>query len=120
MKMRDITRLPDPNRPLTRRGLLVSGTTLAAGAALGAWAIGTRAPRATAIVAGAIASPSPDMPLLSLPAPTGGYPVGTLSLHLVDRSRIDPLAPTRRYRELMVRLWYPAASSHGPCAPYLP
>ena len=120
MKPQVIKHLPDPNRPLTRRGLLVSGTTLAASAALGAWAIDARYARATTTGTATTASPSPDLPLLSLPAPTGRYPVGTLSQHLVDRSRIDPLAPTRRYRELMVRLWYPAANSHGPSAPYLP
>jgi hypothetical protein len=43
--------------------------------------------------------------------------VGTASLHLVDASRVDPLAPTARSRELMVRLWYPA--SRSPIAGYL-
>jgi predicted dienelactone hydrolase len=62
--------------------------------------------------------------LLALPAPTGPFRVGTTSLHLIDNSRVDPLAPTPRARELMVRLWYPAAASHDarhqPIAPYLP
>ena len=54
-------------------------------------------------------------PRLSLPAPTGPHRVGTTSLHLVDDSRIDPLAPTSPVRELMVRMWYPAgySSSQG-------
>ncbi len=56
---------------------------------------------------------------LCLPAPTGPHRVGTTSLHLVDDSRIDLLAPTSRVRELMVRLWYPAAHSRQPAAPYL-
>jgi predicted dienelactone hydrolase len=56
---------------------------------------------------------------LRLPAPTGPHWVGTTSLHLVDDSRIDPLAPTPRVRELMVRLWYPAAQSRQPAAAYL-
>lgn len=57
---------------------------------------------------------------LDLPAPTGAHPVGTTSLHLVDSSRLDPLAPTTRLRELMVRLWYPAAwSRRQPVAGYL-
>jgi predicted dienelactone hydrolase len=61
----------------------------------------------------------PDaIPRLSLPAPTGPYRVGTTSLHLVDDSRIDALAPTPRARELMVRLWYPAAHSREPAAAY--
>ncbi|GAB3971648.1 hypothetical protein GCM10029978_047230 [Actinoallomurus acanthiterrae] len=31
-------------------------------------------------------------PQLTLPAPTGPSPLGTVSLHLVDRSRKDPFA----------------------------
>jgi hypothetical protein len=57
---------------------------------------------------------------LTIPVPTGPHPVGTTSLHLIDQSRPDPFAPTPRSRELMVRLWYPAAPSHRPPAPYLP
>jgi predicted dienelactone hydrolase len=58
-----------------------------------------------------------------LPAPAGPFRVGTTSLHLIDNSRVDPLAPTPRPRELMVQLWYPAAARHHarhlPIAPYL-
>src|SRR5262245_38953311 len=58
---------------------------------------------------------------LSLPAPTGPHRVGTTSLHLIDSSRSDPLAPTPRARELVVRLWYPAArTTRQPVATYLP
>jgi predicted dienelactone hydrolase len=57
-------------------------------------------------------------PRLSLPEPTGPYRVGTTSLHLVDHSRIDPLAPAPRVRELMVRLWYPTADHLQPAAAY--
>jgi predicted dienelactone hydrolase len=46
---------------------------------------------------------------LTLPAPTGRHPVGTVSLHLVDRSRPDPVAGPGHHRELMVSVWYPAA-----------
>lgn len=59
------------------------------------------------------------IPRLRLPAPTGPHWVGTTSLHLVDDSRIDPLAPTPRVRELVVRLWYPAAQSRQPAAAYM-
>ncbi|MFD4570781.1 alpha/beta hydrolase family protein [Streptomyces sp. NPDC058417] len=45
---------------------------------------------------------------VSLPAPTGSHPIGTVDLHLVDRSRPDPLVPSKPYRELMISLWYPA------------
>ncbi|WP_062353240.1 alpha/beta hydrolase family protein [Herbidospora yilanensis] len=53
-----------------------------------------------------------------LPAPGGRYPVGTVALRLVDRSRPDPLVAARPYRELMVSLWYPA-SGGGPVAPHM-
>lgn len=57
---------------------------------------------------------------LTLPAPTGRYPVGTIELHLVDHDRPDPLVPERT-RELMVSLWYPARpGGDAPPAPYLP
>jgi dienelactone hydrolase len=97
----------------TRRKLLAAGASLAAGTALTATAIGA----AGHAVAGT--STPPAVPRLSLPEPTGRYPVGTLALHLVDRARNDPFAPTPRHRELMVRLWYPAATGRGPRAPYL-
>ncbi|MGP4094223.1 alpha/beta hydrolase family protein [Nonomuraea sp. KM90] len=56
---------------------------------------------------------------LALPAPTGSRPVGTVSLHLVDRDRPDPWVPAAKARELMVSLWYPARKGTGPAAPYM-
>ncbi len=53
------------------------------------------------------AAPAGDR--LTLPAPTGPHRVGTASLHLVDRSRPDPIAGPGRHRELMAGVWYPAA-----------
>ncbi|MET0419265.1 MAG: hydrolase [Actinoplanes sp.] len=50
---------------------------------------------------------------LTLPAPTGAHQIGTVSLHLVDRSRADPWVPAEPARELMVQLWYPARSVQG-------
>jgi predicted dienelactone hydrolase len=55
----------------------------------------------------------------SLPEPTGEYPVGVTSLYLKDASRPDPWAAGVNIRELMVSLWYPAAPSDGPRAPYM-
>ena len=54
-----------------------------------------------------------------LPAPTGSHPVGTTSLYLKDTSRPDPWVPSVPYRELMVSLFYPAATAHGPTARYM-
>lgn len=60
-------------------------------------------------------------PALSLPSPTGPHRIGTVSLHLVDRSRRDPWVPSHPLRELMVQLWYPAARTVGfPHARYIP
>jgi predicted dienelactone hydrolase len=60
------------------------------------------------------------LPVFRLPAPTGPYPVGTQTRHLVDESRDDPFSdrPGGR-RELMIQIWYPAdVSSSGQLAPY--
>ncbi|MGW7002339.1 alpha/beta hydrolase family protein [Streptomyces sp. NPDC054933] len=58
---------------------------------------------------------------LNLPAPTGRYSVGTVSLHLVDTSRTDPYVPGDNPRELMVSVWYPAAATAGHAqAPWMP
>jgi dienelactone hydrolase len=57
---------------------------------------------------------------LTLPAPTRRQPIGTVSLHLVDRSRPDPLLKSKPYRELMVSVWYPARDSADlPLAPHM-
>ncbi|MBB2741500.1 UNVERIFIED_ORG: dienelactone hydrolase [Microbispora rosea subsp. rosea] len=56
---------------------------------------------------------------VSLPAPGGAYPVGTVALRLVDRSRPDPLVAAKPYRELMISLWYPAVAGGGPLAPHM-
>lgn len=57
---------------------------------------------------------------LSLPAPTGRHPVGTVSLHLVDPTRTDPWVPTHPVRELMAQVWYPARDVAGhPLAPWM-
>ncbi|MGW2630679.1 alpha/beta hydrolase family protein [Streptomyces chattanoogensis] len=58
---------------------------------------------------------------MALPAPTGRYPVGTVSRHLVDRQRRDPWVAERPHRELMVSVRYPAQAGAGryPRAPQL-
>jgi predicted dienelactone hydrolase len=53
-------------------------------------------------------------PVFAMPQPTGDYPVGTVSGHLIDHSREEtqggsPHGP----RELMIKVWYPAGRS-GP------
>jgi len=56
-------------------------------------------------------------PVFQLPAPTGPYQVGTQVRHFVDDSRREPALPERA-RELMVQIWYPAATSGGEQAAY--
>ena len=57
---------------------------------------------------------------LTLPEPTGPDRIGTVSLHLVDPTRTDPWLPSHPTREIMVQIWYPAASTTGhPSAPWL-
>ncbi|MFC5090540.1 alpha/beta hydrolase family protein [Amycolatopsis plumensis] len=54
-----------------------------------------------------------------LPAPTGDRPVGSTAVYLKDTSRPDPWVPSVPYRELMVTLFYPAASAKGPKTQYV-
>src|SRR3954468_9624803 len=57
----------------------------------------------------------------ALPAPTGAFPVGTTSFHLMDSSRTERTAGAVRFREIEVLAWYPAATSGNAItpAPYL-
>ncbi|GAA3397199.1 alpha/beta hydrolase family protein [Cryptosporangium minutisporangium] len=81
------------------------------------------APPATAVplVAAVPTKARPAAPaLLTLPAPTGRYAVGTVPLHLIDTARTDPWEDGRRHRELMVNVWYPTRSTAGrPRAPWV-
>lgn len=62
----------------------------------------------------------PPVVTVSLPAPTGHFPVGVTDLHLIDDARIDPWNAGQR-RELMVRIWYPATDSDtSDPAPWMP
>ncbi|MFE3463236.1 alpha/beta hydrolase family protein [Streptomyces sp. NPDC059185] len=96
---------------MTRRSML--GAALAAGAAVPlaaaagpAWADPAAAAAATRLL---------------LPLPTGPHPVGTVQLHLVDRSRPDAIAGPGRFRELMATVWYPARDvQRYPVAPWMP
>jgi predicted dienelactone hydrolase len=104
-----------PRRPHTvrRYAALLSAVALGLVVALGAAATASAQPSP-----GTTAPPSPQ---LTLPAPTGHHRIGTTTLHLVDATRPDPWVPSDRTRDLMVQLWYPAATVKGyPRAPYWP
>jgi predicted dienelactone hydrolase len=68
----------------------------------------------TALTLTLASSTASASPALTLAKPTGDQPVGTTSLYLKDTSRADPWVPSVPYRELMVSLFYPAASANGP------
>lgn len=77
------------------------------------------ATQAVAADAAKIATRAPYSSGLELPPPTGPYPVGHRTLHMVDRHRTDPWVPTVGHRELMVTVSYPARSASGPPAAYM-
>ena len=59
-------------------------------------------------------------PIFTFPVPTGKYSVGTTSIELVDRSRIEQCdRATTSNRSLVVQVWYPTANTSGVKAPYL-
>jgi predicted dienelactone hydrolase len=68
----------------------------------------------------ALAATAPAGPTTSLLAPTGHQRAGTVRLHLVDPTRVDPTSPSHRVRELMVQVWYPATDTRDfGTAPYM-
>ncbi|GGU50128.1 alpha/beta hydrolase family protein [Streptomyces violascens] len=98
-------------RSMTRRRIVRAA--LAAGAAVPLAAIASPAWAAPG------AAPVPER--LTLPVPTGPYPVGTAQLHLADRSRPDDIAGPGHFRELMATVWYPARNvERYPVAPWMP
>ncbi|PBC70641.1 platelet-activating factor acetylhydrolase isoform II [Streptomyces sp. TLI_235] len=69
--------------------------------------------------AAAAAEMPPPGARVVLPSPTGPYPVGTVSLHLVDSARTDPWTGEGP-RELMATVRYPARdTAHRPAAPQM-
>lgn len=75
--------------------------------------------------AAGVAEAGPGVPAdsavtITLPAPTGPYPVGVTESHLIDASRTDPWDSSQR-RELMVQIWYPADDADtSPRAAWMP
>ena len=55
----------------------------------------------------------------AVPAVTGPYSVGRVTVAWTDRSRIEPLRADHGYRTLVVDIWYPAEATSGAPAPYL-
>jgi dienelactone hydrolase len=107
----------------TRRAAVLSAAALAATAAA---TVATASAGRAAAAAGPPGHGRPrsgegrgDLVRVTLPAPGGPYPVGTLALRLVDPARRDPWTGRGR-RELMVSVRYPAAAVAGfPAAPQM-
>ncbi|KOS63160.1 carboxylic ester hydrolase [Lysinibacillus agricola] len=58
-------------------------------------------------------------PIISFPAPTGEYSVGTQAFHLLDKSRKEFVVPNHQVnRELMIQVYYPAEKGTGQPSPY--
>jgi hypothetical protein len=70
--------------------------------------------------AASLASQSLDSPH-RLPAPTGAYGVGRVTLVCTDPSRIEPLDPKLDVRKILVDVWYPTepGAGEGAAAEYL-
>jgi pimeloyl-ACP methyl ester carboxylesterase len=66
--------------------------------------------------AGGIAAALTSSNVNAVPRPSGSHVVGTRVVDLVDVTREDPYLANGTKRELMVRLWYPAASGEA-CKP---
>jgi dienelactone hydrolase len=104
---------------LTRRAALLSGLTAAGAVALSPAAAHAAPGESGSGGSGGSGSPGPVR--LTLPAPSGAFPVGTASFRLVDMARRDPWVASPAYRELMVSVRYPARPAKGPFAPqFLP
>jgi dienelactone hydrolase len=59
------------------------------------------------------------LPMFQLPRTTGKYPVGTRTLNIIDPVRKEMHSWAKRgAREVVVQLWYPAASHQGKKAKY--
>jgi predicted dienelactone hydrolase len=60
-------------------------------------------------------------PIFTFPVPTGRYAVGTISIDLVDKSRLELCDPTTTTanRELVIRIWYPTLANNSPKTPYI-
>src|SRR5258708_23584035 len=60
------------------------------------------------VLADALAAQSSAPVPRHLPAPTGPFGIGRISLMCEDKSRIEPLDPNLAPRRIMIDVWYPA------------
>jgi len=56
-----------------------------------------------------------------LPKPSGPFPVAINTMELIDTSRLDPFAPTKTLRRIMISAVYPVKHNSPTCRyPYMP
>ncbi|MEU0275449.1 alpha/beta hydrolase [Streptomyces sp. NPDC006307] len=104
---------------MSRRTVTASAVLATALTALGGGAEARPRPQAAREQAAQARADSGGL-VLRLPAPTGPYRIGAVTLHLVDRSRRDPWNPGIPVRELMVTVFYPARAVRAyPRAPHM-
>lgn len=76
------------------------------------------------LIAGFIAYQAWFQPPFYFPKPTGTYAVGSREYHWIDTTRKETFStnPAHPYRELMVKIWYPAVGTvpEKPQIPYVP
>ncbi|MFD0407969.1 alpha/beta hydrolase family protein [Kitasatospora sp. NPDC127116] len=104
----------------TRRRMLGTALALGAVAPLGLARTASAAPAAAPASSPAPSSGATSPSRLTLPAPTGPFPVGMVPLHLRDESRLDPNARPGKFRELMATVWYPARAADADAYPLAP
>ncbi|MFE6504813.1 alpha/beta hydrolase family protein [Kitasatospora sp. NPDC057738] len=104
----------------TRRRMLGTALALGAVAPLGLARTASAAPAAAPASSPAPSSGATSPSRLTLPAPTGPFPVGMVPLHLRDESRLDPNARPGKFRELMATVWYPARTADAAAYPLAP
>jgi dienelactone hydrolase len=97
----------------TRRAVLMSSAAAFAVSALSARGASASAAPTSLAFPTSPTSRKNGLVRLTLPGLSGPYPVGTVSLHLVDSSRSDPWIASQPYRELMVDIRYPARTTAG-------
>lgn len=100
--------------------MLGAAVALGAAAPLGLASGAFAAAPSTAAAPASPRTAAPGSGRLTLPEPTGPYPVGTVALHLRDTSRPDPSAGPGAFRELMAAVWYPARNSDADSHPFAP
>src|SRR5215831_17942408 len=68
-----------------------------------------------------VCAPCQSRTARALPSPMGSFAIGTRMFDWLDRSRHEQASnDPNEFRQVIVQAWYPARSSRGPSAPYVP